>query len=81
MRIKQMIIHSNLSQMKDKILPTCLKESYTIILIIIIIIFNRCSSAGFSKSIYNNYNNLLHNNINNNGNNNIYNIIHVTIYN
>ena len=74
-----MIIHSNLSKMKNKILPTCLLGNYTII--IIIIIFNRCSSAGFSKSIYNNYNNLLHNNIYNNGNNNIYNIIHVTIYN
>ena len=28
MRIKQMIFHSNLSKIKDKILPTCLQGNY-----------------------------------------------------
>ena len=28
MKIKQMIIHSNLSKMKNKILPTCLQGNY-----------------------------------------------------
>ena len=28
MRIKQMIIHSNLSKMKNKILPTCIHGNY-----------------------------------------------------
>ena len=28
MRIKQLITHSNLSQMKNKILPTCLQGNY-----------------------------------------------------
>ena len=28
MRIKQMIIHNNLSEMKNRILPTCLRGNY-----------------------------------------------------
>ena len=28
MRIKQMLVHSNLSKMKNKFLPTCLEENY-----------------------------------------------------
>ena len=28
LKIKQMIIHSNLSEMKNKILPTCLQGNY-----------------------------------------------------